>query len=243
MHIILQRFPGILTQVLHYPVAIKVNNMAKQTDTQIEGTFGNKIYYRRKGEYLVREKGNTGKQAAIARKQASILGRASAISASLRKAFKPMLPGPVNRSLMYRFNNALQQWFRSGQAETTVPVNYIPFIQGFSFTADPFYVSMPVNRLANGNLVIQIPAFDSPNPIHPLPFSGQVNLHIMAVTCNVQVPAASVSHETILNISYHGIPIPPQQLTIPVQALPGNLTVVALSVNGMSAGIVGALYN
>ena len=217
--------------------------MAKQTDTQIEGPFGNKIYYRRKGEYLVREKGNTGKQAAIARKQAGILGRASAISANLRKAFKPMLPGPVNRSLMYRFNNALQQWLRSGQAETTVPVNYIPFIQGFSFTADPFYVSMPVNRLANENLVIQIPAFDSPNPIHPLPFSGQVNLHIMAASCNVQAPAASVSHETNLTINYHGVPIPPQELMIPLQALPGNLTVVALSVNGMSAGIVGALYN
>ncbi len=217
--------------------------MAKQTDTQIEGTFGNKIYYKRKGEFLVREKGNTGKQAAIARKQAGILGRASAISASLRKAFKPMLPGPVNRSLMYRFNNALQQWLRSGQAETTVPINYIPFIQGFSFTGDPFYVSMPVNRLASGNLVIQIPALDSPNPIHPLPFSGQVNLHIIAATCNVQSPAASVSHEIIHNISYHGIHIPAQELLIPVQALHGNITVVALSVNGMSAGIVGALYN
>ena len=217
--------------------------MAKQTDTQIEGTFGDKIYYRRRGEYLVRSKGNTGRQASVAKKQAGILGKASAISASLRKAFKPMLPGPVNRSLMYRFNNALQQWLRSGQAETAEQVNNIPFLNSFSFTGDPFYVSMPVIRLYNGNIVIQIPAFDSPNPIHPLPFDGQINLHIMAASCNLQEPADTRSHETILNIIYNGIPIPSQELMIPLQTLPGCITVVALSVNGISAGIVGAMYN
>ena len=217
--------------------------MAKQTDTQIEGTFGDKIYYRRRGEYLVRSKGNTGRQASVAKKQAGILGKASAISASLRKAFKPMLPGPVNRSLMYRFNNALQQWLRSGQAETTEQVSNIPFLNSFSFTGDPFYVSMPVIRLYNGNIVIQIPAFDSPNPIHPLPFNGQINLHIMAASCNLQEPADTRSNETILNIIYNGIPIPSQELMIPLQTLPGCITVVALSVNGISAGIVGAMYN
>jgi len=217
--------------------------MAKQTDTQIEGTFGNKIYYRRRGEYLVRSKGNTGRQASVAKKQAGILGKASAISASLRKAFKPMLPGPVNRSLMYRFNNALQQWLRSGQAETTEQVSNIPFLNSFSFTGDPFYVSMPVIRLYTGNIVIQIPAFDSPNPIHPLPFEGQINLHIMAASCNLQEPADTRSNETILNIIYNGIPIPSQELMIPLQTLPGCVTVVALSVNGISAGIVGAMYN
>ena len=217
--------------------------MAKQTDTQIEGTFGDKIYYRRRGEYLVRSKGNTGRQASVAKKQAGILGKASAISASLRKAFKPMLPGPVNRSLMYRFNNALQQWLRSGQAETTEQVSNIPFLNSFSFTGDPFYVSMPVIRLYTGNIVIQIPAFDSPNPIHPLPFEGQINLHIMAASCNLQEPADTRSNETILNIIYNGIPIPSQELMIPLQTLPGCVTVVALSVNGISAGIVGAMYN
>ena len=217
--------------------------MAKQTDTQIEGTFGDKIYYRRRGEYLVRSKGNTGRQASVAKKQAGILGKASAISASLRKAFKPMLPGPVNRSLMYRFNNALQQWLRSGQAETAEQVNNISFLNSFSFTGDPFYVSMPVIRLYNGNIVIQIPAFDSPNPIHPLPFEGQINLHIMAASCNLQEPADTRSNETILNIIYNGIPIPSQELMIPLQTLPGCVTVVALSVNGISAGIVGAMYN
>lgn len=217
--------------------------MAYQINTKIEGTIGSTIFYKWRGDYLFRSKGNTGRQAIQAKQQAGIMGRASALSARLRKSFKPLLPGPTNRALMYRLNNILQQWLRSGQPSITEQINEIPSLKGFSFSGDDFYVVMPISRTRDGHLLLHIPAFDSPNPIHPLPFSGQISLHIMAASCNLDDAADNRSYETILDIFYNGTPIPAQDLLIPLQTMPGCITLVALSVNKMSTGVVGAMYN
>jgi hypothetical protein len=221
--------------------------MAKQVDTEIEGTFGPVIFYKSKKKYLLRAKGNTGKQGEAAREQSRILGQASSLSARIRKAFKPILPGPVNRPMMYRFNNALQQWLRTGQAALATAVNDIPFLRGFSFSSsrgnELFHAAIPVSRDASGNLLLQLPAFDSPNPIHPLPFHGKINLHFIAVSCNLDDATDNGTFETQLDIAYTGIPIPAKEIIIPLQTQPGCITVVALSVNGMSKGVVGAMFN
>lgn len=221
--------------------------MSKQINTQITGTIDNIIYYKSGNEYLFRAKGNTGKQAPIAKQQAGFLGRASSISAKLRAAFKPILPLANGRKLMYGLNNSLQQWLKTGQSNEIVPIDSIPILKGFSFTSNTgendFYVSMPISRKSDGTMGIQIPAFDSPNPIYPLPFSGQINLHIIAASCNISNPADIVSFERTLDIDYTGIPIPAQELLLSLQTKPGSITVVAASINKTTAGIVGALFN
>jgi hypothetical protein len=65
----------------------------------------------------------------------------------------------------------------------------------------------------------------------------------MAVSCPVEDPNQTTSCEEILTIPYYGNPIAAQEVLLPLKTMPGNLTVVAISVNAMSAGIVGALYN
>ncbi len=222
--------------------------MAKQADTAITGTFNNLIYYKWRDVYCVRVKGNTGKQAPVAIQQAGILGKASGISAKLRALLKPVIPYPKDRKLMYRMNNAIQQWLRAADLKNAAPINEIAGLNGFSFFGNPeltngFRAAMPVSKTADGNLSIYIPAFDSPNPISPLPFSGNIRLHIMAASCNVNDNSYTNSHEILLDIPYYGIPIPPQQIPIPLQTLPGNLTVVALNINDLNAGIVAAMWN
>jgi len=221
--------------------------MAKQRDTEIEGTFGPVIYYKSRKQFLMRAKGSTGKQGETAREQSRILGQASALSARLRKALIPILPGPVNRPMMYRFNNALQQWLRTGQASSQAPVNDIPFLRGFSFSSSRgnefFHAAIPVSRDAAGNLLLQLPAFDSPNPIHPLPFNGKINLHFIAVSCKLDDETDNRSFETKLDLSYGSIPIAAKEIMIPLQTQRGCITVVALSVNGMNKGVVGAMFN
>ena len=220
--------------------------MPKQIDTQLETTYKDTIFYKRNGEYYSRSKGRTGTQAPIAKQQASLLGQASALSARLRKAFKPLLPVPASRTLMYRLNNVLQQWMRNGQPAQTGEVNDIQLLKGFSFsdgkTADDFYAVMPISRLSNGNIALHIPSFDSPNPIHPLPFTGQISLHIMAVSCNLADSNETQVFETNIEIAYTGY-VPANDLEIPVQTKPGHILVVALSVNKLTTGIVGAMYN
>ena len=220
--------------------------MAKQTDTQITGTFGDFIYYERNGQFYKRAKGNTGRQADIAKKQSALLGKASAISAKIRSSVKPLLSDPANRQLMYRLNRVLQQWLRQEQHLTSEVINYIAPLHGFSFSAsneNDFMVAMPVIRTSDGNIALQIPSFDSPNPIYPLPFSGQISLHIIATSCNIGNPSETERFENILDIAYDGTPIPGHEMHIPLSPKQGWLTTVALSINKSSAGIVGAMFN
>jgi len=221
--------------------------MPIQKNTAITGTIGDAIFYRSGSKYFIRKKGNTGRQAPVAKKQASLLGKASAVSARLRSGFKPLLADPGNRKLMYRLNNVLQQWLRSEPLENEDRVDDINLLKGFSLKesgyGDVFYAAMPVHREISGNLSIHIPAFDSPNPIAPLPFRGNINLHILTLCCNINTATALRSFETMLEISYTGVPVPSRELPLSIKPAAGELTVVAVSVNNMTAGIVGAMWN
>jgi len=217
--------------------------MARQINTRIIGTFENIIYYKWRNGYYLRTKGNTGRQAAVAKKQASILGQAAAVSAKLRACFKTMLPQPTSRPLMYRLNNALQQWLRMGGSASAAPVNDIPSLNGFSFKKGISPLTIKLGRRQDGGLSLYLPAFDSPNPISPLPFNGHIQLSIIVASCSLTQISDAKMFETSLDIPYNGIPIPEQELQLPVQATPGCLTVAAVSINKRAAGIVGALYN
>src|SRR6476620_2046741 len=104
-----------MPSVLLYTVFKNKEHMPKQVNTAIVTSIDGLIYYKRGNDYLVRAKGNTGRQADVAKKKAGILGKASAISARRRSAFRPVIMDTGSRKLMYRFNNLLQQWLRSGQ--------------------------------------------------------------------------------------------------------------------------------
>ncbi len=224
------------------------NQMGKLNTISAETSDVAVIYYKSKGRHLVRTKGKTGTQGQEAKIQAAILGKAAAVSAKLRKAFMPLLPDPKNRKLMYRLNNALQKWLRSDPLKVHTPVNHIPSLVGFSLNeVNPlgtvFYTALPVTRTGDGQLLLQIPAFDSPNPIAPLPFNGQIAVKVMAVTCHLVNTEDVSQFETTLNIFYTGDPVPAQELLLPVQTGEGKLSVVAISVNGSAAGFAGALWN
>lgn len=222
--------------------------MAKQKDMQIIGTYDDIIFYKSKGVHLFRKKGNTGKQAPIAKQQAAIMGRASGISAKLRGPLKPLIPETAGRRLMYRLNNSLQQWLRTKPEEITEQVDNIPLLNGFAFEEhnaiiEMFHAALPVISTDDRSLFIRIPAFDSPNPINPLPFSGRIDIKAIAVSCNLQNPADTISHQAGFAIDYDGTPVPAQELKLEIKPRAGYLTVVAVSINDMVAGIVRAMYN
>ena len=216
--------------------------MPKQTGIPLEGTFQGTIYYKRKGLPVMREKGKTGNQGPATKAHSALLGKASGMSARIRKALAPILPEPGNRKLMYRLNFAILQWLRTGQYKSNERAENIPFIQGFSFhntdEVKNFDVAMTVSRVDNG-FILHVPVFDSPNPIYPLPFSGQVHLHAMAVSCSLNDAETKIA-ESISDILYNGTPLPPQQIYLPLETEKDTLTIVALSINKHVAGVVGA---
>ncbi|HMJ47954.1 MAG TPA: hypothetical protein VK498_11535 [Ferruginibacter sp.] len=217
--------------------------MARQINTRIIGTFNGVIYYKWRNDYYLRIKGNTGRQAPVAKTQSHILGQAAAVSARLRACFSTMLSKPTNRGLMYRLNNALQQWLRTGGSASAMPVNDIASLNGFSFRKGISPLTIKLGRRQDGGLSLYLPAFDSPNPISPLPFKGRIQLSVIIASCSLTNRSEVNMFETSLDISYNGIPIPEQELQLPLPAKPGCITVAAVSINKQAAGIVGALYN
>ena len=217
-------------------------------DQKKPGKKGSKlpiIEYKWKGINCVRAKGNTGRQAAVVKQQAQTLGKASAISARLRESFRSILSGPTNRQLMYRLNNALQQWFRTGQADSTEPVSDIPFISKFYFygnlSNEVFQAS--INSTADGKLFLQIPAFDPPGLNNHHPVSKEVHLYIIAVSCKLDDAEDTIVYETGLDIPADETALYSREIMLPVQTRPGCIIAVALSLNRGNAGIVGAMYN
>ena len=211
------------------------------------GTFDGMIYYKSGDEYLVRAKGKTGTQAEVAKQQAGILGKASGLSARIRAALKPIVFVSNPRAFMYRFNNAIQKWLRTGAHKQQEWIRQIPELQGFSLKVDDttkFGVAMDITRTDSGQLILHIPSFDSPNPIYPLPFSGRISFDIVAVSVSLDESPLTERFQTRVDIDYNGQYEPARQILLPVYSGPGRLVIVGLSINdGADAGVVAAMYN
>lgn len=215
---------------------------------QKEASNGPLILYQWKGKTCIRSKGNTGRQAPIAKVQAARLGKASAISAGLRTAFKPFTPGKTDRPMMYRLNNAILQWLKTGYAEKQEIARTVTNLEGFPLSGTGelvkmLQVSMPVSQHPGGGLMLQLPVFDSPNPISPLPYNGEIKIKLITASINVEDPAHKEVAAFDVDIDYHGEPIAARQIKLDVDTHPGFLTVTSLCINDSLAGIVHACYN
>ena len=221
--------------------------MAKRKTNKVVIDVGDHIFYKWKGYDTIRHKGNTGKQAPIAKKQASILGKASALSARIRAAFEPILSPPLERKVLNRFNNAIQQWLRLEQIAETRPVDNIPFITGFSFYGGEALIGylshFSVNRTVAAGLALHITDFDPSGCPGILSSGGKARLHIIVTSCNVNDPMDNRSEELITDIPYTAVNFPGQVLSLPLQTSPGFITLVAFSTNRRNVSIAGAVYN
>ncbi len=219
----------------------------EQVTTQVTGTFGDIICYQSRGRYIVRSKGNTGRQAPEAKMQAAILGKASGLSARFRKAFTDLIPEPKNRRLMYRLNNAFQQWLKTRPMESADRNESVPQFNGFTFNENNplgavFNSTMPVWKNESNQYFLQVPQFDSANPVAPLPFDGVIDIKVRVARTGIDSMDEVVQTTSSLHIPYYGSTVPTQSLPIEVNILPGTLTLILVSVNGMAAGITAAIW-
>jgi len=217
------------------------------------GTSGNKmingpvITYKWKGIDCKRAKGKTGKQAPVAKQQASVLGKASAISARLRYAFKDILGEPTDRKIMYRLNNALQQWLRTGAVEAPAAIDSLRSLDGFYFygeTGDTNPLTgINITRGIDGETFLQIPAIDDPAFINDYPFHGSIRITICFASCDISDNNNSIGFKTEITIRGNEIPVSLHQIKTPLLSAPGKLLVTAVAVNRSIAWIAGSLYN
>lgn len=234
--------------------------MAKQKDTEITGTVGDIIFYKWKGMFCMRAKGNTGKQAPVAVKNGGYFGKASGVSARLRKLLAPILAEPKSRRLMYRLNNALYALLRTDVLDTLAPVNNLPHLSGFSmFEQDDIAHSLTgyltVERLPDGVLQLKIPAY---NTAYMSMGNGYPYLHLKVViaACDVQGSIINRTYEQSIILPYVDAHVNGKEIMLPFQCIPGQLTITTAAMGYMNekqepvpeagwryAGIIGAMWN
>lgn len=221
--------------------------MAKRRTNIIEINMGNVILYKWKGKDKMRAKGRTGRQASVAKKQAKILGRASAIAARIRSAIAPILPPPITRDVLNRFNKAVQQWLRLDQKPVTEPFDNIPFISGFNFygpeNVGDYLSHFIVKRITADSLELHITDLDPSVYKGILSTKGLAKLHFIVASVNVKNPRDQQSTGLEIEIPYTAGYFPGRVLSIPMETCPGHLTVVAFATDKRNVSIAGAMYN
>ena len=205
------------------------------------------IEYKWRGINCKRAKGKTGKQAPVAKQQAAILGKASAISARIRLAFKPLLGERPNRPLMYRMNNALQKCLRNGEISKTQTCESLPSIDGFCFYGEPNryepFEKVTIIRSSGNKVTIGVPGFENATGVNLSPFYGKINIMICAAACDLLDADADYTFKTEIKLTSTDIPASPAEIVIPFSAGPSKLIVVAVAVNKGAAWIAGAVCN
>ena len=204
------------------------------------------IVYKWKGINCMRAKGKTGKQALVAKQQASILGKASRISARLRACFKTILGKPTDRPMMYRLNNALQQWLRTGAANKPESIDTVFSLEGFYFygaNADNPFPEITLRRGNNGKILLKIPAIRDPEIIIALSSRRELRIVVCFASCDLSEPENTVGFETEIRIPSNELPVSVQEIEVPLLPGPGKLLVAAVSINRTYAWIAGAIYN
>src|SRR5450432_3892588 len=110
--------------------------MGRQRDSKLVGTLGNIIFYNFRGEYCMRTK-----PVSVQRTDASIhsglnFGRASKISAQIRKAVASVNPAQSDMKVLYRLTAAMNKFIAWKEKKDTASIKKnpkLPFIYGFQF--------------------------------------------------------------------------------------------------------------
>ena len=163
-------------------------------------------------------------------------GVASSAAKTLRHLLLPVLPFPKDRTMQNKFAGVLSQWLKLCDAATILPINAIPFVNGFSFnenTSIPercklaFTVTQPAANL----LQMDIPAFVPASVISAPARTTMIQLSITAASCKLIDASALGSYNITVSIPYDDVLIDAQSLSFPISTEAGSLIVTAASLS------------
>jgi hypothetical protein len=208
--------------------------MAKQKNFYFRGRYGNLIFYERLGGYYIRQKPEVVKQTKASKASSGKFGRANTTAAFFRKEFRPLLPNPTDREMMYRFADALYQWLLLNGPSAITPTEAIPFVTQFQFNEDTSMgarCKLPLNIVQppTGLLTISIPAFVPADVIVAPAGTISVNYTITAACYSLQREAALGSYTHCIPIPYNNEMMTVQVISFPFPAEEGVLLITAAS--------------
>jgi len=147
----------------------------------------------------------------------------------------PILPDSKNKELSHALEIALYQWMLNDPLSKRLPVDNVPFLTGLQFNSEQslaktMNIAVTTNRNTDNAIELIIPALIPINNISAPAKTASLTFKIMAATYNIEEGSEANGYLTELNIPYNDMQQPQQNIILPVTAKPGNLIVVAMSV-------------
>jgi hypothetical protein len=191
--------------------------MGIQTNIKLRCTVGNIIYYQWKGIHCIRTVPAKVRQTAPTKKAATDFGIAVKCSAVVRSLFRPLLPEPANRSIIYKTDAAFRKWLKENPLDNTEPVNGIPYFNGLSFNdgcdlQKIIQLKVAISRGADGGLLLQWPAFNPVTAIKAPTGTKQIVVKYIIATLDMNNAGQHECAETAFTIPYTDDMIPAKEI-------------------------------
>ena len=203
------------------------------------------------------------KQTAGTKAAQNSFGIASRAGKVLRRNLVTIMPFPKDKKLQSKFSGEITKWLKTTSIQNLNPINSIPFLKSFAFNEEcPVDRRLNVDLLLikedNGTLLLKIPAIRPLINISTPAGTVVIECKIAAAGCLLKTGKEAGHFEKVLKFPYNDQQIPPQDISLGIDTLPGTLVVCGIylvyyikksgmniqtnNINFMPAGLVGAIY-
>jgi hypothetical protein len=225
--------------------------MGKQRNSKLVGTLGNVIFYNFRGDYCMRTK-----PVSVQRTEASInsgfnFGRASKISAQIRKAIVSINPAKSDMKVLYRLTAAMNKfisWKEKKEAASIKMPDKLPFIHGFQFNDQSDLSSITsikpnVNNFVPGHAEINFLPFVPSQNLQAPANSKSINLKIILLRVSLRSAETDILGKNEIEIPNSSESFQPPIINMETSAKPGDLMMLIVAVQYMvnKNGVIGLM--
>ena len=204
----------------------------------LRGAVGKFVHYPLNGKNIIKAKPASYKPKPKSMKWAQNFGKASALSACIKKHFGFLYDYDGNLlDMQRRLTSRLSYWFHSQEQPQVYKQDSFTLLEGFQLSKDPFASidwkrQFEVTADPFTGLQVSMQEFDTPRFFEMDPCAWRVVLNISAISIDLAGMTVKEMDSVCFDIMRpDGGPIPSQQLSMNVHPSPGELTVVLASVS------------
>jgi hypothetical protein len=237
--------------------------MAKKLNMQFSGTIGPLVGCQRYGTYYYRGRPASVQQTMATKKSAGRFGIASKAGKVMRSYLAKSIPNAKDLHMQRRLQNAIAAWLQLDIALPPKPTADIPFVNRFNFNPEipleeKLKIAIDFEQGGPGCTLLRIPAFVPVKQVKAPAGTTHLQFCISTAALRLSDDNCFGNHDCILTIPYNDALQPVQQITLPLQTMPGNLLIAALQIRfgilqsadinyrklaaKSTAAIVGAVY-
>jgi hypothetical protein len=212
--------------------------MGKQRNSKLVGTLGNVIFYNFRGDYCMRTK-----PVSVQRTEASInsgfnFGRASKISAQIRKAIVSINPAKSDMKVLYRLTAAMNKfisWKEKKEAASIKMPDKLPFIHGFQFNDQSDLSSITsikpnVNSFVPGLAEINFLPFVPSQNLQAQANTKSITLKMILLGVSLDNAETNVLGKSEMEIPFSNESFHPPIINLAAPAKPGYLMMLIVAV-------------